>query len=562
MIRTLRVRDFALIDELELELEAGLNVITGETGAGKSILVGAVTALCGRRLSADTVRSGSLRAAVEALFDSPLLAARAADLGLGSGDGTELLISRELVREGRGRARIEGRLATLSVLAELTAGAIEVVSQGEHQQLLRPERQAELLDAYAGQLRQVEALREAHTRWLVRAKELQERRVSAAQRARREDQLRFEVEQIDAVAPEPGELPALEAERGRLAHVERLREAAGAALDLLEGDTAARDLLARAGTRLGEALALDPSLASEAEGLERGACELAEVSRDLERYVAGLESDPTRLLRVEERLAQLARLQSRYGSTVEEILAHRERAARELEQLGGGEARTAALEDSLAVEGARLERQARELGRARRAAATDLARQVDRELAALELGRAHFEVRFEPLTAKMRDGLETPCSPRGRERASFWLAANPGEDARPLRDSASGGELARLSLALRNVLREADGGRVLLFDEIDAGIGGRTAHAVGERLRALAGSHQIVCITHLPQIAALADAHFRVSKRQRGSRTLTRVERLEDDARVEEIARMASGGRVTAVARAHARELLARGPGV
>ena len=563
MIRELRVQNLALIDELELELEPGLNVITGETGAGKSVLLGAIAALSGRRVSSESVRSGADAATVEALFESQPLLARARELGLASRDDSELLGVRIISREGRGKVQVNGRLATVSPLAELLADALEVVSQGEHLRLLRPEVQARLLDEYGELGPCVEQVRTLHAGWYALTREIHSRRASMQERARREDQLRFELEQIESVAPEPGELDALETEHARLAHVDRLTQETGAALELLEGDPGpgARERLAQAQAHLRTALELDRSLSDTAESLERARLELDEASSGLERYLVSLDADPAHLARVELRLAELRRLQARYGPSVEEILAYRDRIRDEIEQLGGGEARTAELESEQAERAQALGAAAGQLEKARRQVAAELAAHMQRELQGLDLRRAAFSVVLEPLSAKTQEGWEAPCAPQGRERPSFWLAPNPGEEPRRLRDAASGGELARLLLALRNVLREADSDPgVLLFDEIDAGVSGRTAHRIGERLRALGArhQHQVVCITHLPQIAALAETHYQVGKRVRGGRTLTWVKRVDGDARVDEIARMLAGGRVTPAARSHAKELISR----
>ena len=563
MIRQLRVRNLALIDELELELDPGLNVITGETGAGKSVLLGAIAALSGRRVSSESVRSGADAAIVEALFESQPLLERARELGLASRDDSELLVVRRVSREGLGKVQVNGRLSTVSLLAELLADALEVVSQGEHLRLLRPEVQARLLDEYGELGPRVEQVRTLYAAWYALAREIHSRRASMQERARREDQLRFELEQIESVAPEPDELDALETEHARLAHVDRLTQETGAALELLEGDPGpgARERLAQAQAHLRTALELDRSLSDIAESLERARLELDEASSGLERYLASLDADPAHLARVEMRLAELRRLQARYGPSVEEILAYRDRIRNEIEQLGGGEARTAELESEQAERARALGAAAGQLEQARRQVAAELAAHMQRELQGLDLRRAAFSVVLEPLSAKTREGWEAPCAPQGRERPSFWLAPNPGEQPRRLRDAASGGELARLLLALRNVLREADSDPgVLLFDEIDAGVSGRTAHRIGERLRALAGrhQHQVICITHLPQIAALAQAHYQVGKHVRGGRTLTQVKRVDGDARVDEIARMLAGGRVTPAARRHAKELLSQ----
>ncbi len=557
MIRTLRVRNLAVIAELELELGPGLNVLTGETGAGKSVLLSAVALLCGRRVSADAIRSGEREARVEAIFASPMLLLRARELGLAAEDDGELLVTRTLSAAGRGRVHLNGRLATVGLLSELLAEEIEVVGQAEHQRLLRAEVQSELLDAFGALDEPAAALRAAHERWRVLAAELEERRAHAEERARREDQLRFEVEQIDRVDPAPGELDKLEAEHQRLAHVDRLGQGSGAALEGLDGDRGAREALAAAARELSALRALDPGLAECSESLERATLELSDTVAALEQYRAALEADPERLGRVEQRLGELGRLQSRYGTTIEDILAYSARAQAELERIGGGEARTAELEQELAVAGRELEALARALQKARRQAGADLANAVQEELAGLELGRARFAVAFEALPAKTPEGWPAPSGPRGLERAVFTLAANPGEDPRTLREAAAGGELARLLLALRNVLRDTAPGGMLLFDEIDAGISGRTAGRVGERLRALARTHQTLCITHLASIAALGETHYRVDKRVRAGRTRTSVARLEGEERVDEIARMSGAGRLTEAARTHARELLA-----
>ena len=555
MIRALRVRNLVTIDALELELGPGLTVVTGETGAGKSLLLGAIALLSGQRVGSELVRAGAREAEVEAIFASPELVGRARGLGL-AGDGEEeLLVSRSVSREGRGRVSVNGRLATVALLAELMTDALEITSQGEHQRLLRNEAQAELLDAFAGLGPSAQEIAELHRGWRELALAIQARRRDREALAWREDQLRFELAQIDGAKLEPGELDSLGVELRRLGYADRLAQAASRALELLDGEDGARERLAGARATLRGVSELDPALGPPAEALERARLELEEASFQLERYAASIDADPQRLARVEDRLAELRRLQSRYGATVEDILAHRARAAEELAGLEGGEERTAELERELAARADALDAKSRVLSRARAAAALELERAVAEELSGLELGRARFAVELLPVEPKSADGLAPPCGPAGRERAQFTLAANPGEAGGRLRDAASGGELARLLLALRNALREADAGRVLLFDEIDAGLGGQTARRVGERLRALAGRNQVICITHLPQIAALGDSHHTVVKDVRKSRTETRISALGGEARVDEIARM-SGGQLTDAARAHARELL------
>ncbi|MCP4004882.1 MAG: DNA repair protein RecN [bacterium] len=558
MIQTLRVRNLATIEELDLELGDGLNVLTGETGAGKSVLFGAIGMLSGRRVSSEVVRTGAAEARVEAVFDAVALLERARELGLAGDEDDQLLVARSVSREGRGKVHVNGRLATVAMLSDLLGDALEIVGQGEHQRLLRPEVQAELLDGYGELEAPAAEVRELYARWRVIAIELQERRARAAELARREDQLRFEIEQIDQLDPQPGELAALDEELARLGHVDRLGQASASASSALEADDGARARIGAARAALRQVSELDRSLGEIIDGLQRAALELEESVGALERYSASLESDPARLARVEDRLAELRRLQTRYGPDEVAILAYRDNARAELDAIGGGEARNAELEAEQAELAEQIDASARNLTRLRRAVGDDLEKKIGKELKALDLQRAHFGVALEVVSAKTPDGLEAPSGPGGRERACFMLAANPGEEPKRLRDAASGGELSRLLLALRNVLRDADRERVLLFDEIDAGLGGATASRVGERLRALASRHQIVSITHLPQVAALGSTHFRVVKQVRGKRTLTGVETLQGSERVDEIARMAGDGKLSKVARAHARELLAQ----
>lgn len=556
MIRTLRVRDLATIEELELELGSGLNVLTGETGAGKSVLLHAIELLCGRRVSSEAIRTGAATASAEAIIDAPGLVERARSLGLADDEEGELLVSRRISRDGRGKVFVNGRLATLSLLQRLVGDSLEIIGQGEHQRLLRPQEQSELLDRYGGLEERAAEVARLHRVWRELAHEIDERQANSAERARREDQLRFEIEQIERVGPRPGELEELGAERARLAHVDRLGQASAGALEALDSDDGARERVAEARSELEAGAKLDADLAPPLQALERAALELEDAVSALERYQASLEAEPARLAQLEERLDELRRLRSRYGDRIEDILRYRDAARAEAEALGGGEARSVELESALAQAAETLHVEAHVLGRARAEVGARLADLVNRELGLLGLGRAALRVAFQPLPAKTADGRQAPSGPSGLERAAFELAANPGEDPRRLRDAASGGELARLLLALRNVLREAEERHLLLFDEVDAGIGGATARHVGERLRSLARSHQVLCITHLPQVAALGETHYRVAKTVRRGRTRTRVERLEREARVDELARMAGGGRVTDVARAHARELL------
>lgn len=556
MIESLRIESLAVVEAAALELAPGLNVLTGETGAGKSLVLGAVALLAGARASAEAVRPGASEARVEAVLRvdrAPALAAALAERGLAVEDGA-VIVERAVSPSGRSRARVAGSLVPVATLAELFGPWIEISSQHESQALLRPETHGRLLDAWGGH----ERLRErVETR--VRAlraldAELEGLRRAAEERARREDFLAFQVREIDEAALEEGELERLRAERARLQHAERLREDGGAAAALLLGDpdadaAGALDRLAEAARRLDAIRALDPDAGAFAERARAAQVELADLAREVARYAGALEGDPARLATLEERLRLLERLQRKYGASEAEILGFRERAAGELAALGDADARLEKLGAERAAEAAALARDAAALSQARRAAARGLEREVEPALAELAMPGARFRVELAPAAAP----ADLPCGPGGAESPEFLFSANRDLEPRPLRRVASGGELSRVFLALKNVLRRADPGGALVFDEVDAGIGGGVADRVGAVLAQLAGSHQVLCITHLPQIAARGDRHL-VVRRDAGGAVC--VEAVSGKARVDEIARMAGGEKVGEATRKHARALL------
>lgn len=563
MIERLRIRDLAIVEEAEIVFGPGLNALTGETGAGKSIVLGALALLAGARGDSQTVREGAEEAVVEAVFRTatlPALEAALRERGLEPEDG-ELIVSRSVARSGRGRAAVAGRLVPVSMLAELFGERLEISSQHESQRLRRAESHGLLLDAFGGLLARraavaagVEALRELRAE---RAALL----AAAAEREQRREFLAFQVGEIDAAGLAPGELEALGLEHARLAHAEELRSAAAAAAEGLAGDAAAAegaaavDLVAGAAVALEGAGRFDPRLAGLAERLQACHGELADLARELERYADTVEVDPERRAEVEERLGTLERLRRKYGRDEQEILGRREALAAELAALEGGAERLAALEPEEAAARAALVEQAAALSAGRAEAAERLARDVEQRLRRLEMPDARVVVALTPVAAG--DGL--PCGPTGAEQVELLLSANRGEAPRPLRRIASGGELSRVFLAIQGALRRTEGGMVLVFDEVDAGVGGRTAERVGQALAELAGEHQVLCITHLPQVAALAATQLRVAKAARGGRTVTTVEALDVEARVDELARMAGGAHVTDATRRHARELLGAG---
>jgi len=561
VIETLRIENVAIVERAELEFAAGLNVLTGETGAGKSIVLGALALLAGARASGEVIRDGAEEAVVEAVFRTqrlPELEAELAARGITVVDH-ELVVRRSVARSGRSRAQVGGQLVPVATLAELFAGRLEISSQHDSQSLLRAESHGWLLDRSAGLLPQRERVAAGHARLRAQGRELAALRAAAGDRERRRELLAHQVEEIDAARLEPGEVVRLRGDRSRLAHAERLREEGAAAVGLLAGDPLraedanATDLLADAARRLGALERLDPALAPLAARLRAALAELRDAAGELERYVDAAESDPARLASVEERLHRVEQLQRKYGASVEEVLRARDAAACELaEALDAGE-REAALTKEREATVQRVAEDAAALTAARSQAARRLARAVQASLRELGMPEARFGVALEPVACEG----DVPCGPSGAEAPEFLFSANAGEPPRALRKVASGGELSRLLLALTGATRAAGAGMVLVFDEVDAGVGGRAADRVGRRLAELAGHHQVLCITHLPQIAAFAELHFRVEKRTSAGRSLARLAPVEGAERVEEIARMAGGESVGEATRRHARELLA-----
>jgi len=563
LIETLRIANLAVVERAEIEFGPGLNVLTGETGAGKSIVLGALSLLAGARAAAEAVREGADEALVEAVFRTealPDLEAQLAARGLDASDH-ELVVSRSVSRSGRSRAQVAGRLVPVSVLAELFAGRLEISSQHESQALRRAESHGRLLDAFGGLLERRARVERGYAALRELRGERERLEAEAEGRARRHDFLAFQLGEIDGAGLAPGELEALALEHARLAHAEALRAAAAAAAARLAGEAvqpeaaAACDLVGAAAGDLEPLRMIDPRLAALGERLRAAASELADAARDLERYADGVDVDPGRRAAVEERLAELERLRRKYGRSEAEIAAQRERIAAELAAIAGSDDRSSALAAREAELLAELGGDTSALSEGRRAAAARLAEEVEAALAALEMPGARLSVGLEP--ALRLDGL--PCGPTGAEQVELLFAADPGESPRPLRRVASGGELSRVFLALKNALRRSEAGMVLVFDEVDAGIGGRTADRVGAVLAELAADHQVLCITHLPQIAALAATHLRVAKTARGARAGASVAQLDGAQRVEELARMAGGAAVTETTRRHARELLRGG---
>lgn len=572
MIEVLRIENLALVESVELEFGPGLNVLTGETGAGKSIVLAALALLTGARATADTLRSGADEGAVEALFRMDghedvvraLVRRGLAEEAASDGDAegaAELIVRRTLHANGRSRARVGGQLVPVSTLVELFGGQLEISSQHGSQALRRPEVHAEALDAYANKT----GLREIVAREVARVgewgRELEALRAAEEERARRLDFLAYQRQELEDEDLDSEGVHSLEALHRRLSNAERLAEemagavAALGGLETAEAGDSAESALATARRALALAMRMDSSLEPLALRLEALESELRDLTASLADYLNELEIDPARLGVVEEKIARLEKLRRKYGQSVEQMLAHREDVAREIESLAGTDERIRELEAQRANAVEAANEASAKLSKARRHAARKLAKAVERELGDLSMQGARFVVDLEPIVCEGHPaGLLTAAG--GRERPEFYFSANPGEAPRPIQKVASGGELSRLFLAIKNSLRRANRNMVIVFDEVDAGIGGAVAERVGRVLAELATEHQVLCITHLPQIAAFADRHFVVRKEARGGRTRTCVERVEGDLRVDELARMAGGERVTEVTREHARSLL------
>jgi DNA repair protein RecN (Recombination protein N) len=560
MLNCLKIQDLAIIDALELELGGGLNVLTGETGSGKSILVGALELLLGGKGRPELVRGGAEAGEVEALFDIEHDAAvRAALREHGIAEAGQLVVRRVIAASGRSRAFVNGKLAAQPALAAITRGLLDISSQHEHHTLSDPSTHLGYLDAFAGagalvlrMGRAYHALRGAEA--ALRACEAQGR-----ERAAREALLSARIEEIEGVAPAPGEDAELEQTCKRLRAGEALqRLTTEAAERLYESSDSVVDGLAQARRCVAEAAELDLELAPLARELEGIQGQLDDAARELVRRTRSARAEPEALQRAEERLHQLTRLKRHHGGSLDAVLAALEESRAELAALDG-HARTAELlaaERALAFDEAATA--ARALSSERQHAATRLGAAVNRELAALGMTGARIDLELSRLAASAAelalDGAR--LSPDGLERAELLIAPNRGEEARPLHRVASGGELSRAMLAIKCVLADLGPAGLYVFDEIDTVTGGGTAEIIGRKIRRVAEHRQVLCITHLPQIAVFADQHFKVEKVERGARTLSRVRQLSGKEQWEEIARMLGGLKITAKTRAAARELL------
>jgi DNA repair protein RecN (Recombination protein N) len=561
MLRELRIRNLAVIEEVVVPFAPGLNVLTGETGAGKSILVDALLLIVGARAQPDFIRSGEDVAVVEALFEvdeSGPVAALLDESGHRLGDG-QLVVKRELARSGRHRVFVNDGAATVGLLERLGDLLVELHGQHEHQRLMEPARQLDLLDRFGECLDQRERVAALVRRWDAARAALAGLREEIRESARQEDLYRFQLSEIDAVRPRDGEEDELRAELRRLQHAERIMSGLQEALGLLhEDESSAATTLSRAGALLRGLARFDADAEAPAEGIEAVLAQIDDAVASVRVLRNRAMADPERLSEIESRLDAIAKLKRKYGETEAAVLVYRQEIGAALDRIGSHDLVGAEREVETLARSASEE--ARTLTEARERAAQRLERLIQKEVRNLGMEQCRFRVSLsrEPAGADQLGygGSGWRVGLRGAETAEFLLSANPGEDVRPLAKVISGGELSRTMLAVKTILAAADEMPTLVFDEVDAGIGGRVADVVGQRLRQSAAGRQVLCVTHLAPIAAHATYHLLVDKRVTRGVTRTRVTVLDESARVEELARMLGGERVTDASRRHARELL------
>ena len=549
MLTDLTIKNFAIIENLHVTFGPGFNVLTGETGAGKSIIIDAVNLLLGGRARGEIIRTGEDEATVEAIFDlreDPLLEQKLVAAGLDS--DRELLVRRIVARSGKNRVFVNGSTVPLTQLRELVSGLINIYGQHEHQNLQRIETHLGLLDHFAGLQETLMTYRSAFAAYQQLQKELDHLNLAERERQQRLDMLGFQQQELQNANLETGEDDVLERERSILQHAEKLTTATvGGYESLYAGQQAVCEKISSVADQLEALQQIDPHLGSLAKSLQTNLYSLEDIAAELRNYSEKLDFEPQRQQQVEDRLALLSSLKRKYAPTVAELLTYLERITSELNDLSDIEGRREGLRQQLQVQHGLLLESGKRLTHQREKAAIELTREVERELSDLAMPKADFSLHFVTLTEPSLDGLES---------GQFYLAANPGEEAQPLAKIASGGELSRIMLALKRSVPEGDGIRTLIFDEVDAGIGGEAATAVGEKISRLGKALQVLCVTHLPQVAAFADQHYRVVKEENNGRTTTRLNLLDDSARVAEMARMLGGSQVGEQTLVHARELI------
>ena len=551
MLLNLHIKNYVLIDELNLEFGEGLNIFTGETGAGKSIIIESVGLVLGDRAGAGLVRKGSERCSICTEFDIDgysQLGKFLSESALGDDGGGTLIIRREIDSAGKSRAFINDKPVGISMLSSVGDFLVDVHGQHEHQTLLQSKMQRDLVDRFAGNDSLLASTAGHYGAWRALAAQKEANTVSEQERERLVDLYSFQLKEINSLKPVPGEEEEIEQKLPVLKNAEKLRALSSEAYDLLYGsESSALQNAGKAQKLVENIVSISGSITGAAETLKTASSLLDDALRDIDKFRGSLEADPAALNELLSRQDQLHRLKKKYGKDIPEILAYADKISKELDALSNADRNLKELDAKIAKAEAELSSFCEKLSASRKKAAKKLSDGVEKELSALGMKKAKFSVDIS---------REDSPSSHGRDSVGFMFSANTGEDLKPLKEIASGGEMSRVMLALKTVLANSDEVPVLIFDEIDSGIGGPMGQVVGSKLKTLSKHHQILCITHLPQIAAFAEKHFNVEKASAGGQTLTRVRALAKDGRLEEISRMLSGKEVTPAARAHASELI------
>jgi DNA repair protein RecN (Recombination protein N) len=553
MLQELRIKNFAIIDELDLSFSKGFNILTGETGAGKSIILNAVQLLLGDRASEELIRSSEEEASVEALFDiseNREVKGRIQEKGQrlsGVEEKDSLLVRRVVSRSGRGKAFINGNLATLGMLSEIGEELLSIYGQHEHQSLQRVDTHIDILDEFGELMELREEFQNLFQRFTSLSQELERIRGEKERREKERELKAFQSKEIEKAGIRIGEEEALKEEKKVLAHAKKLTDFANASEEVLYSTEGSAIERIQSVLHQGKEMAMiDPSLSPIFKNLDGALIQLEEVALALRDYSKRIEVNPGRLEEIEIRLEEIDRLKRKYGSTEADILRFKEEVDETLSSFTSDEERLSRLVGEIGPLREEMTQRAQKLSRERKRVASELKRSVEKELATLGMKKTTFQVRID----------DQALSHKGKDRIEFLISPNIGEEVKPLAKIASGGELSRIMLAMKRILAIIGGRQVLIFDEVDAGIGGAIAEVVGRKLRELSKHHQVICVTHLPQIACFADRHHSVKKEVKSGRTVTVVDPLEKDARVEEIARMLGGVKVTEKTRAHAQEMM------
>jgi DNA repair protein RecN (Recombination protein N) len=543
MLRFLRVRNFALIDQLELTFEEGFNLLSGETGAGKSIIVDALGLLAGSKATTEMIRGGENRAVVEAIFETDIHA-ELERFGLDS-EGPEVIVRREISSGDRNRVYINNQPSTVSALRELAPCLLDIHGQHEQQTLLDTASQLELIDTFADSTGLASKVRDLYFSIQAAESQLSDVATEHARKLERLDLLSFQHDEIQKADPKPGETEQVRERLGVLANAGKLADAAVRGHEALyESETSVLSILSQTQRSLRDASQHDPRLLPIVEQAETVRISIQDIAYSLRDYADNVETDPRELERLHARLSELERLHRKYGS---DLLEHLQKVRREMDSIGLTETKKGELQEKIIALKQEYSTAGASLSKKRRTASKKLESMVERELKSLAMPHARFTVEWKDVVPGRASGVDSP---------ELLISANPGEEPRPLERIASGGELSRIMLALRTVLAVDRTHKTLVFDEVDAGIGGKTAETVGQKIKELSARYQVLCVTHLAQIAAFADYQYRIEKQVTNGRSVTRVEPLKGEARVEELARMMSGSRVTEAARQHVKELL------